>query len=151
MSATELVKGLPIAFVGVALLCAPPAGAEPADELEQGIAAVRAGGSCAALRHDPLVEQAAEISNRSTEDYLNHDAEYVPVADPLIVLTDLGSDAGIATQLQGHGDTVAAAVKGALLQGHSSLADCSYETFGTSVIRNPDKGYTLVVAVLAGP
>jgi hypothetical protein len=124
MSATEVVKGLLIVFAGVTLLCAPPVGAVPAGELEHGMAAVRAGGPCGALRHDPLVEQAAEISNRSTEDYLNHDGEYVPVADPLTVLKDLGSDAGTATQLQGHGDTDADAIKGALLQGHSSLADC---------------------------
>ncbi|RAV18452.1 hypothetical protein DQP55_02600 [Mycolicibacterium sp. GF69] len=115
------------------------------------MAAVRAGGSCGALRHDPLVERAAEISNRSTADYLNHDAEYVPVADPLVVLKDLGSDAATATQLQGHGHTDAEAVKGALLQGYSKLADCSYETIGSSVIRDHDTGRTLVVAVLAGP
>lgn len=155
MSATEprpvLRHALLVGCVGAALLCAPPAGAERADDLERGVAAVRAGGQCGALRHDPLVERAAEISNRSTVDYLSHGAEYVPVADPLIVLKDLGSDAATAIQLQGHGRTDAEAIKGALLQGYSKLGDCSYETIGSSVIRDPDTGRTLVVAVLAGP
>jgi len=139
------------ACIGAALLCAPPLGAEPADQLEQGIASLRASGPCGALRHDPLVERVAEISNRSTEDYLSHRARYVPVADPLFVLKDFGSDAGTAIQLQGYGSNVADAIKGALLQGHTAIANCSYDTFGTSLIRNPELGYTLVVAVLAGP
>jgi hypothetical protein len=133
------------------MLCAPPATAEPATQLEQGIASLRTTGLCGALRHDPLVQQVAEISNRSTEDYVNHDARFVPVADPLVVLKDLGSDAGKAIQLQGYGSSDADAIKGALLQGHRLIRDCSYDTFGTSVIRNPDTGYALVVAVLAGP
>ena len=72
------------------------------------------------------------------------------MADPLAVLKDLGSDAATASQLRGSGTTDAATIKGSLLQGYSSLADCSYQTFGTSVIRNPDRSYTLVVAILAG-
>jgi len=132
------------------LFCAPPAAAEPADQLRQGVASLRATGSCGVFRLDPLAQQAAEISNRSTEDYINHNARFVPVADPLVVLKELGSDAGKAIQLQGYGRADADAIKGALLQGHAVIRDCSYDTLGTSVIRNRDRGYTLVVAVLAG-
>ncbi|MBU9762564.1 hypothetical protein FR943_01685 [Mycobacterium sp. TNTM28] len=135
----------------VGMLCAPMAGAEPDEGFDHGIASVRAAGSCAALIRDPLAQKVAEISNRSTEDYLNHTARHVPVADPLAVLKDFGSDAGKAVQLQGYGRTDAAAIKGALLQGHTALPDCSYTTFGSSLIRNPERGQVLAVAVLAGP
>lgn len=145
------VKPVRTVLCSAALLCAAPATAEPAPELERGIAALRDTGSCGALRHDPIAEQVAEISNRSTEEYHNHDARFVPVADPLFVLRDLGGTAGKAIQLQGYGSTDVDAIKGVLLQGHISIPDCSYDTLGTSVIRNPDRGYTLVVAVLAGP
>ncbi len=138
------------ASLWAALFCAPSATAEPADQLEQGVASLRAIGSCGALRLDPLAQQVAEISNRSTEDYINHNARFVPVADPMAVLRDLGSHAGKAIQLQGYGRSDADAIKGALLEGHAIIRDCSYDTFGTSVIRNRDSGYTLVVAVLAG-
>lgn len=133
---------------------AAPAGAQPADttgNLDEAIAAVRAASACAALHQDPVAQRAAEISNRSTEDYLNHAAQYVPVSDPLAVLTDLGSDTTRAVQLQGYGRSDADAIKGAVLQGNSAIPDCGYTRLGTSVLHNPQRGYTIVVAVLAGP
>ncbi|MGE2690113.1 hypothetical protein [Mycolicibacterium pulveris] len=140
--------GVVAAIGAAALVWAPAADAEPATQLERGIASLRAG-SCPALRPDPVVQRAAELSNQSSEDYYNHGAQHVPVTDPLLVLTDLGSAAGKAVQLHGYGDTDADAIKGALLQGHTAIVDCSYMTFGSSVIRNMERGYTLVVAVLA--
>lgn len=137
-------------LLGAGSLWAAPAAAETQTQFDDGIAAVRAAGSCPALAHDPLAQQAAELSNRSTEDYLNHTAEHVPVADPLFVLHDLGSDAQRAVQLQGQGQNLADALKGALLQGNSTITDCSYTRFGTSVIQHAASGHTLVVAVLAG-
>lgn len=139
-----------VAVVGAGTLWAAPATAEAQAKFDAGIAAVRAASTCPALAHDPLVQRAAELSNRSTEDYLNHTAEHVPVADPLFVLHDLGSDAQRAVQLQGQGPTLADALKGALLQGNSTIPDCSYTRFGTSVIEHAASGHTLVVAVLAG-
>ena len=139
------------AFLGVALLHASPAISEPADQLEQAIVSLRATGSCGPLRNDPVVQRAAEISNRSTQDYLNHAARFVPVSDPLVVLEELGSGAGQAIQIRGHGASDAEAIHGALLQGRAVIPDCSYDTFGTDVIRDPDNGLALVVAILSGP
>ena len=141
---------LPTALLTAALLTAGPAGAEPgAAAFDAAIAATRAAAGCPALVADPLAQRAAELSNRSTADYLDHRAEYVPVDDPLAVLHDLGSDAAAAVQLQGAADTAADAIEVALLQGYATLPDCGYQRLGTSVIEHPG-GQTLVVAVLIG-
>ncbi|CAJ1579450.1 hypothetical protein [[Mycobacterium] wendilense] len=140
---------VPAVLLCSGLLCAAPALAEDNTRFDAGIAAVRAAGPCPALAHDPLAQRAAELSNRSTADYLGHTADHVPVTDPLFVLHDLGSDAERAIQLQGQGSTAGDAIKGALLQGHSAIPDCAYNRFGTSVLHT-DAGRTVVVAVLAG-
>ena len=142
---------LPTALLTAALLTAGPAAADTADTaaFDAAIAATRAAAGCPALVADPLAQRAAELSNRSTADYLDHRAEYVPVDDPLAVLHDLGSDAAAAVQLQGAADTAADAIEVALLQGYATLPDCGYQRLGTSVIEHPG-GQTLVVAVLIG-
>lgn len=117
-------------------------------ELDAAIAEVRAG-ACAPLQPDPIARRAAEISNRSTLDYLHHTASHVPVDDPVPVLHDLGSRADAAIQLQGYGPDLATAIGGALLQGHSTIRDCAYRVVGTNVIHDADRGAVLVVAVLA--
>lgn len=152
MSVAEPPRAALAALLAAGIFGAATAYAEPADVtgvFDAAVASVRAGSSCPALQHDPTVQHAAEISNRSTDDYLNHTARYVPVSDPLEVLRDLGSDATRAVQLRGHGRSEADAIKGALLQGNSTIPDCSYTRFGTSVLTNPDSGHIIVVAVLA--
>ncbi|HSA40098.1 hypothetical protein [Mycolicibacterium fallax] len=150
MSAGEHRRAVTAALLAAALLTAGPAGAEPgAAAFDAAIAATRAAAGCPALVADPLAQRAAELSNRSTADYLDHRAEYVPVDDPLAVLHDLGSDAAAAVQLQGAADTAADAIEVALLQGYATLPDCGYQRLGTSVIEHPG-GQTLVVAVLIG-
>lgn len=142
--------GAVAAMTAAGLVLAAPAGADDGD-FDRQMTAARSGGSCGALQHDPLVARVALIANRSTADYLNHNAEYVPVVDPLVVLNDFGSTAGRAVALQGHGPDDATAIRAALLQGYTAIPDCSYTTFGTSVIRDPGSGKSMVVAVLAGP
>lgn len=133
-----------------------PAGADPASDggtdaqFAAAIAAVRDGTSCGPLRRDPTVERVATLSNQSTRDYLEHTARHVPVDDPLAVLRELGGDAGTAIQLQGFGPDTATAIKGALLQGNTSIGVCSFDRIGTSVLRTADGERVLVVAVLAG-
>lgn len=133
-----------------------PAGADPAPDggpdaqFTAAIAAVRAGTSCGPLRPDPTVARVAALSNQSTRDYLEHTARHVPLNDPLAVLRELGGDAGTAIQLQGFGPDTATAVKGALLQGNTSIGVCSFDRVGTSVLRTADGDRVLVVAVLAG-
>ncbi len=135
---------------------AAPAGADPGPDggpdaqFTAAIAAVRDGTPCPPLRPDPTVARVAALSNQSTRDYLAHTARHTPVDDPLAVLRDLGGDAGTAIQLQGFGPDAATAIKGALLQGNTSIADCSFDRVGASVLPTVDGERMLVVAVLAG-
>lgn len=126
----------------------PSAVADPAPEFKEAVAAAR-GGQCA-LRYDPIVEHVAEIVNRSSDDYISQKARHVPADDPLPILKDLGGKAGKTYLLQGAAPNDGAAIKGALLEGHTAIPDCSYTDFGVSLLRNADTGESLAVAVLAG-
>ncbi|MGV0870636.1 hypothetical protein [Mycolicibacterium sp. XJ879] len=106
--------------------------------------------SCAPLRSDPLVEQAAEIVNRSTDKWLDHTGRAVPVPEPLPILKDLGYGGGRAVQIEGAGDTDAQAIAGLLIIGSDILPDCSYTDYGVSLIQNERTGHYLTTVVLAG-
>lgn len=148
-ASSEWALGAAAVVAGSALLMAGAAPAAADTDFDAQLAAAR--GSCAPLQHDPLVARVAQISNQSTLDYLNHSAQHVPVADPLLVLRDLGGAAGRGVQLQGYASDGPSAIRGALLQGHAALPDCGYTTFGTSMIHDTEGNRVLVVAVLAGP
>lgn len=130
---------------------APPALADQVATFKDAVASLRNGTSCGRLHYNPVVEQAADIINRSTDAYLNHTATHVPIADPLPGLKDLGYGGTKATLLQGAHKDPADAIKGALLEGHAAIPDCSYTDFGVSMFRNDKSGYNLTSAVLAGP
>jgi hypothetical protein len=106
---------------------------------------------CGPLRYNPVVEQVAEISNRSTDQYLNHATATVPVSDPTPGLKDLGYRGKKGALLNGAARNEADAIKGALLEGFDKLPDCSYTDFGVSMLRNQSNGYYLTSLVLAGP
>ena len=127
---------------------APTAVADSADSLRAAVTAVRQG-TCQPLRSDPVVEQAADIVNRSTDVWLDHKGRAVPVPDPLPVLKDLGYGGGRAVQVQGAGNTDAEAIEGLLLVGYDIVPDCSYTDFGVSVMQNQSTGHYLAVVVLA--
>ena len=114
------------------------------------MASARSGTSCGSLRYNQVVEQVAQIINRSTDDYLNHAATRVPILDPLEGLKDLGYGGTKAHLLQGAGKSDAVAIHGALLQGYGAIPDCSYTDFGLSMRRNETTGYNLASVVLAG-
>jgi hypothetical protein len=106
------------------------------------------------LRYDPTLERAADIVNRSSEAYFAMTSPVTPAdskPQPLPILKDLGSSAGRATLLQGASKTIGMDVKGAIVQGFATIPDCSYTEFGTSTIYSESTGYSMVVAVLAGP
>lgn len=143
------------------LAMAPPASAGPVADAKNAIVSARSETSCAPLRYDPLVEQAAEVFNRMTDDYLNHTATRVQnkdtrpgsIPDPLPGLKDLGYAGTKAYLIQGAHHNDALAIKGALLQGYASgkISDCSFTDFGTDIRRNERTGYNLVSVVLAAP
>lgn len=153
-------RALFAAVVLAATTLAPPAAADPAPDTVLGAVAAARGGSCAPLRHDPIVQQAAEVALRSTNDYVDHNARVAPVADqsatgvriatPLAVLKDLGSNATRARLLQGAGTTAADGIKVLLISGYDSIPDCGYTDFGASMVQNESSGYFLAAVVLAG-
>lgn len=134
------------------MLLASPAAADPDQNLQDAVASVR-GSACGPLTYDPVVEHAAEIVNRSTDEYISHTARNVPVDEVMPILKDLGSGAGKAVRLQGvgHNQNDGDAIKGVLLEGYKAIPDCAYTDFGVSLRHNVDTGDSIAVAILAGP
>jgi hypothetical protein len=130
---------------------APSALADSVAIFRTAVASARNGTSCGPLRYDSLVEQAAEIINRSTDDYVSQRATQVPITDPLPGLKDLGYTGKKAKLLLGAAKNEADAIKGALIQGYAAIPDCSYKDFGVSIRRNEPTGYFLTSSILAGP
>lgn len=143
------------------LALAPPAPADPVADVREAIMTARGETSCAPLRYDPLVEQAAEVFNRMSDDYLDHTATRVQnkdtrpgsIPDPLPGLKDLGYAGTKAYLLQGAHHSDALAIKGAVLQGYASrkISDCSFTDFGADMRRNERTGYNVVSVILAAP
>lgn len=119
--------------------------------VKDAVTSLRAGTSCTPLHDNATVEQAAEIMNRSTDDYISYTATHVPISDPLPGLKDLGYIGNKALRLQGSHKNATDALKGMLVEGYRAIPDCSYTDLGVSVRRNEANGYTLVMVVLAGP
>ncbi|WP_232066525.1 hypothetical protein [Mycobacterium parmense] len=137
--------------LAASLVLAPSAVADPEANVRDAVASARSGTSCGSLRSNAVVEQVAQIINRSTDDYLNHAATRVPVLDPLEGLKTLGYSGTKAYLLSGAAQNDADAIQGAVLEGYAALPDCSYTDFGLSLRRNDTTGYHLVSVVLAGP
>lgn len=137
--------------ISAGVCLASPAIADPSDPFKSAVAAARGDTSCGPLRYDPVVEQVAEISNRSTDQYLNHATANVPVSDPTPGLKDLGYHGKKGQLLMGAAKTEDKAIKGAILEGFDKLPDCSYTDFGVSLLQNQSNGYYLTALVLAGP
>jgi hypothetical protein len=129
---------------------APTALADSVTRLQDAMATARAGTSCQPLNYNPVVGKAAAIINRSTDDYIDHISTYQPITDPMPGLKDLGYGGNKAALLQGGLSNEADAIKGALLQGHAAISDCSYTDLGIDVRRNEATDNLLVVYLLAG-
>lgn len=141
-----------MAALAVALLVSPAATAAPSADVAQAIAASRGQGSCGALALDPAVDQAAELINQTTYDYVNHIGSNVPIDDasPVAITKDLGIPGEHVMVLRGAAPDTAAAVKVALLQGYLALTDCAYSRVGTSLLTADQVGQVLVTIVMVG-
>lgn len=139
-----------VTALSAAVVSAPPALADSVSVAKDAVTSLRGGTSCAALRDNPIVDQAADIVNRSTDNYLNHTATRTPIVDPLPGLKDLGYDGSKAIALFGSHLNQADALKGALLEGYAAIPDCSYRDFGVSILQNESTDYNLVTIILAG-
>ncbi|MCV7039423.1 hypothetical protein BST36_02200 [Mycolicibacterium moriokaense] len=133
----------------VVLAC--PATADPAPSLQGAVEQVRGSSTCGQLEYDPVVEEAAEIVNRSSDVYLNHTARHVPVADPLPIIHDLGVAGGKAISLYGAAPNTGDSIRSVLLQGYQAIPDCAYTKFGVSMLWNESTGKNLATVVLVGP
>ncbi len=140
--------------IGLTVVLAAPAMADPAPEFQQVIAAARAGASCGPLTHNPTVDKAADIVNRSTYTYLNHTAENVPADNthPVAIVKDLGINTDKVSSLEGaaHGHNASNVIKGILLQGRKDIPDCTYTDYGVSLLYESDTDFTIGVVVLVG-
>ncbi|MGV0794491.1 hypothetical protein [Mycolicibacterium sp. XJ1819] len=137
------------AVLSAGISTAPSAAAAPTDSLRAAVMSARQA-SCGSLVSNPVVEETAEIVNRSTDAWLDHTSRSVPVPDPLPILKDLGYAGGKAVQIEGAGVTDAEAIAGLLLVGYDILPDCSYTDYGLSVLQNQATGHYLTAVVLAG-
>ena len=128
----------------------PVAQADPQSNLRESVAIAR-NATCAPLNSQPAIERAAQRINESTDDYYRHVQPMQPISATKPALEEAGYDASKATALFGYGANETDAIHGAVLEGFSSLPDCSYTDFGVSVIQNTDLGYTMTTIVLATP
>lgn len=149
LPALRLVVVVALVFSGNIVLT-PSALADSVGNLKNAVASLRSGTSCAPLRYNPLVEQVAEIMNRSTDDYMNHSSNHLPLEDPLPGLKDLGYRGTKAVVLRGAQMDEALAIKSVLLEGYAAIPDCSYTDFGADMRQNEPTGYRLASLVLAG-
>jgi hypothetical protein len=140
-----------LTVLSAAISLAPSVLADPSASFKSAVVQARAGTSCGPLRYNPVVEQVAEISNRSTDNYLIHNLATSPVDDPLPGLKDLGYGGSKAALLRGAAKNEADAIRGALLEGFDKFPDCSYTDFGVSMLRNQSTGYYLSSLILARP
>jgi hypothetical protein len=132
------------------IVVAPSAFADSVIRVQDAMVTARAGTSCQPLNYNPVVEKAAAIINRSTDDYIDHISTYQAITDPMPGLKDLGYGGDKAALLQGALSNEADAIKGALIQGHAAIPDCSYTDLGIDVRRNEATDNLLVVYLLAG-
>jgi hypothetical protein len=122
--------------------------ADPNSGLGAAVLAAR-GTSCAPLRPDRMVEQAASQINQSTGRWLDHTARAAPVADALPLLKDLGYTGSKATTLSGAGKTEADSIKALVLQGYLAIPNCEYIDYGVNSLYNESKHIILTTVVLA--
>lgn len=138
------------AFTTVSVSMAPPAVADTVDSLRTAVAAAH-GTSCGALQSRPVLDQAAEKVNETTDKWINNASRAIPETDALPLLKDLGYGGTKAAILSGAAQNVGDAIKALLLEGYAKVADCSYTDFGVSTLYNAKKDLILTTAVLAAP
>lgn len=140
--------GIAATALTVTSMClAPAAVADSTDQLRAAVAAARPA-ECP-LRSDPVIDQAAEKINQTTDRWINNTARAVPETNAIPVLQDLGYGGTKASILSGAATSPANAIKATLIQGFDKLPDCSFKDFGVSTLYNAKKDMILTTVVLA--
>ncbi|ORW24339.1 hypothetical protein [Mycobacterium palustre] len=136
--------------VGVTL--AASAGADEVDMVTNAVTAARAGTPCGPLHPNPTVQRVAEVINKSFKDWADHAASHAPIEDPLPGLKELGYRGSKGVYFGGASTkSQAEAIRAALLEGYTSIPDCSYSDIGATMVLDERSGQNLVAVVLAGP
>ena len=133
----RVTGALAVGFTTVGLVGAPHAAADWTENLRTALAAAR--GSTCELRSDPIIDQAAQGINASTDSWINNASRAVPETDAVPVLRDLGFNASKAEILSSSSTNEGDAVKGLILQGWAKIPDCSYTAYGVSTSYNAKK------------
>lgn len=134
--------------MALAHVIAPPAMADPTSSLTSAVLTVRSASQCPPLQPDPLIERAAQMALQATSDYVSHRSAAVPFTDPMPALKTIGFTGSKARLLSGYGADETDALHGAMLEGLTSIPDCSYTRYGVSASRD-DAGFNLTSVVLA--
>lgn len=137
-----------IALTTICFSMAPSAAADPTDSLRAAITAARPA-ACGPLRADPVIDQAAQGINETTDRWINNTARAVPETNALPILKDLGYGGTKASILSGASASADSAIKATVIQGFKVLPDCSFKDFGVSTLFNAKKGMILTTVVLA--
>jgi hypothetical protein len=132
------------------MVVTPSAHADLLTNVRDAIVTARGGTSCQPFNYDPILEKAAGIVNQSTDDYIDHLSTYQPITDPIPGLKDLGYGGTKAALLQGALSDESLSIKGAILQGHAAIPDCSFTDLGIDVRTNEATDNILIVYLLAG-
>ncbi|MDF3339481.1 hypothetical protein P3H80_18735 [Mycolicibacterium septicum] len=135
------------ALTVTSICVAPAAVADSTDLLRAAVAAARP--AACPVRSDPVIDQAAEKINQTTDRWINNTARAVPETNAVPVLQDLGYGGTKAAILSGAATSPTNAIKATLLQGFDKLPDCSYKDFGVSTLYNAKKDMILTTVVLA--
>lgn len=135
-----------LTVIGVSV--APSAAADSAASLRAAVEAARPA-SCSPLRADPVIDQAANEINKTTDRWINNAARAVPETNAMSVLKDLGYGGNKAAIWSGAAPSESDAIKATLIQGFKQLPDCSYTDIGVSTLYNEKKGLILTTVVLA--
>lgn len=144
----RVAAALAVGLTTAGLVGAPPAAADWTENLRSAVAAAR--GSSCELRSDPIIDNAAQGINESTDKWIDNASRAVPETDALPVVNDFGFNASKATILSSAANNEADAIKALLLQGFAEIPDCSYTAYGVSTTYNAKKDNILMTAVLAG-
>lgn len=150
LSRLSIISSVLIVFAGpLQVAISPKALAEPIDNARAAVMQAR-GGSCGALRSEPLVERAAYLVNQSIDGWIDHTIRFAPIDKPLPILKDLGYPGGKAAMALGASKNEADAIKGMLLEAWAAIPDCSYSDYGVSILMNKSRNEFLTAVVVAG-
>ncbi len=106
-----------VALTAFSVSMAPSAAADSTDLLRAAVAAARP--AACPVRSDPVIDQAADEINKTTDRWINNTARAVPETNALPILKELGYGGSKASILSGASTSATNAIKATLIQAFS--------------------------------